>query len=336
IPDWIGKPGHSRCRGRRLLGTSRVDLSRRRQRTTALLRRRRAAAERPALAGQPGVVRVLPRRQRRRPRRVSPDGVDGAGRRRDTAPPPRLPQGVGSHPAPGSGRVGRVSAPMLPGRPAPLGATPGPQGTNFAVSSNGDEVRLCLFSGDGSETQLLVRERDGDVWHGFVPGVAPGQAYGYRVSGPYDRARGQRYNPVKLLLDPYARAINGDVRFGPELLDYAMDNAGAPSALDSSGQMPRSVVTAHASTPLPPGPGHALADTILYEVHVRGFTAKHPGVPPELRGTYAGLAHEAAVQHLVDLGVTTVELLPIHHNVPESFLVERGLTNYWGYNTIGF
>ncbi len=229
-----------------------------------------------------------------------------------------------------------MSASILPGRSAPLGATPGPQGTNFAVSSNGDEVRLCLFSGEGSETQLLLPERDGDVWHGFVPGVAPGQAYGYRVSGPYDRARGQRYNPAKLLLDPYARAIDGNVRFGPELLDYAMDNTDAPSPLDSAGQMPRSLVTAAASTPLPPGPGHALADTILYEVHVRGFTAKHPGVPPELRGTYAGLAHEAAVQHLVDLGITTVELLPIHHNVPESFLVERGLTNYWGYNTIGF
>ncbi|MDT5097022.1 MAG: isoamylase [Mycobacterium sp.] len=229
-----------------------------------------------------------------------------------------------------------MSATILAGRPAPLGGTPGPQGTNFAVSSNGDEVRLCLFSGDGSETQLLLPERDGDVWHGSVPGVAPGQAYGYRVSGPYDRARGERYNPAKLLLDPYARAIHGDVRFGPELLDYAMDNAGAPSSLDSAGQMPRSLVTAAASTTLSPGPGHALADTIVYEVHVRGFTAKHPGVPPELRGTYAGLAHEAAVQHLVDLGITTVELLPIHHNVPESFLVERGLTNYWGYNTIGF
>ena len=229
-----------------------------------------------------------------------------------------------------------MSATIRPGRPAPLGATPGPQGTNFAVSSNGDEVRLCLFSSDGSETQLLLPERDGDVWHGFVPGVTPGQAYGYRVSGPYDRARGLRYNPAKLLLDPYARAIHGDVRFGPELLDYAMENAGAPSPLDSAGQMPRGLVTAAASTPLPPGPGHALADTILYEVHVRGFTANHPSVPPELRGTYAGLAHEAAVQHLVDLGVTAVELLPIHHNVPESFLVERGLTNYWGYNTIGF
>ena len=128
-----------------------------------------------------------------------------------------------------------MSAAIVPGRPAPLGATPGPKGTNFAVSSNGDEVRLCLFGGDGSETQVLLSERDGDVWHGFVPGVAPGQAYGYRVSGPYDRARGQRYNPAKLLLDPYARAIDGDVRFGPELLDYALDDAGAPSAVGFSG-----------------------------------------------------------------------------------------------------
>jgi isoamylase len=229
-----------------------------------------------------------------------------------------------------------VSNTILPGRPAPLGATPGEHGTNFAVSSNGDAVTLSLFSGDGSETRLLLPERDGDVWHGFVSGVAPGQPYGYRVSGPYDRARGQRYNPAKLLLDPYARAIDGGVRFGPELLDYAMDNTAASSPLDSAGQMPRSLVTAPVSTPPAPGPGYALADSILYEVHVRGFTATHPGVPAELRGTYAGLAHKAAVRHLVDLGITTVELLPIHHNVPESFLVERGLTNYWGYNTIGF
>ena len=229
-----------------------------------------------------------------------------------------------------------MSATILPGRPAPLGATPGPEGTNFAVSSNGEQVTLCLFNGDGTETQLVLPERDGDVWHGFVPGVTSGQAYGFRVSGPYDRARGQRYNPAKLLLDPYARAIHGDVRFGPELLDYAMDNTDAPSSLDSAENMPRSLVTAPASKPVAPGPGHALADTILYEVHVRGFTARHPGVPAELRGTYAGLAHEASLQHLVGLGVTAVELLPVHHNVPESFLVERGLTNYWGYNTIGF
>ena len=149
-----------------------------------------------------------------------------------------------------------MSATIDGGRPAPLGATPSPQGTNFAVSSNSDVVRLCLFGADGTQTQLLLPGRDGDVWHGFVPGVAPGRAYGYRVSGPYDRANGQRYNPAKLLLDPYARAINGDVRFGPELLDYAMDNTGAPSPLDSAGEMPRSVVTAGPATPVPPGPGH--------------------------------------------------------------------------------
>jgi glycogen operon protein len=205
------------------------------------------------------------------------------------------------------------------------------------VSSNGEQVQLCLFDDSGAETRLALPERDGDIWHGFVPGVVEGQAYGFRVSGPYDRARGLRYNPAKLLLDPYARAIDGECRFGPELLDYAMDDNAAPSLLDSAGHMPRSLVTA----PLPlvspvPGPGHPLAETIIYEVHVRGFTATHPDVPPTLRGTYAGLAHEAALDYLVHLGVTAVELLPVHHNVPESFLVERGLTNYWGYNTIGF
>ena len=183
---------------------------------------------------------------------------------------------------------------------------------------------------------MALPERDGNIWHGFVPGVREGQAYGFRVSGPYDRARGLRYNPAKLLLDPYARAIDGECRFGPELLDYATDDTMAPSLLDSAGHMPRSLVTAPPTTPPVPGPGHPLADTIIYEVHVRGFTATHPDVPPELRGTYAGLAHEAMLEYLVGIGVTAVELLPVHHNVPESFLVERGLTNYWGYNTIGF
>jgi glycogen operon protein len=225
---------------------------------------------------------------------------------------------------------------ILPGRPGPLGATPDRHGTNFAVSSNGDKVTLCLFDAGGAETRLVLPERDGDVHHGYVPGVAPGQAYGFRVDGPYDPARGLCYNPAKLLLDPYARAIHGDVRFGPEILAYAIDNPSAPSALDSAPNVPRSLVTAPPTSPPAPGPGRALADTVVYEVHVRGFTATHPGVPEELRGTYAGLAHEAAVAHLVDLGVTAVELLPVHHNVPEQFLVERGLTNYWGYNTIGF
>src|SRR5262245_43296632 len=137
-----------------------------------------------------------------------------------------------------------MSTEVLPGSPAPLGASPGPDGTNFAVSSNGDEVMLCLFDTDSSETQIVLPERDGDIHHGFVPKVAPGQAYGYRVSGPYDPARGLRYNPAKLLLDPYARAIDGEVRFGPELLGHATDNPAAASALDSAGHVPRSLVVA--------------------------------------------------------------------------------------------
>ena len=225
---------------------------------------------------------------------------------------------------------------IVPGRPDPLGATSDSRGTNFAVASGGDEVTLCLFDADGSETHLALPDRDGDVWHGFVPGARPGQAYGFRVSGAFDPGRGLRYNPAKLLLDPYARAIDGEVRFGPEVLGHAVDNPSTPSTLDSAGNVPRSLVVAPAPPLAMPKPQHALADTILYEVHVRGFTAAHPGVPPGLRGTYAGLVHEAALQHFVDLGVTAVELLPVHQSVPEAFVVERGLTNYWGYNTIGF
>ena len=133
-------------------------------------------------------------------------------------------------------------APALPGAAAPLGATPGPDGTNFAVASAADGVLLCLFDSAGTETQIPLLERDGDIWHGFLPGVRPGQAYGYRATGPYDAQRGLRCNPAKLLLDPYARAIDGDVRFGPELLGYAVDDVEAPSALDSAGQDRKSVV----------------------------------------------------------------------------------------------
>ncbi|HEY1440068.1 MAG TPA: alpha-amylase family glycosyl hydrolase, partial [Mycobacterium sp.] len=225
---------------------------------------------------------------------------------------------------------------IVPGQPDPLGATPDARGTNFAVASGGDEVRLCLFDADGVETQLVLPDRDGDVWHGFAPGLGPGQAYGFRVSGPFDPGHGLRYNPAKLLLDPYARAITGDVRFGPEVLGHSVENPSAPSPLDSAQHVPRSLVSAALPPVTVPKPQRALADTVLYEVHVHGFTATHPGVPEELRGTYAGLAHEAALQHLVDLGVTAVELLPVHRSVSEEFLLDRGLTNYWGYNTIGF
>src|SRR5271165_3841270 len=169
-----------------------------------------------------------------------------------------------------------MTATILPGSPTPLGATVGPHGTNFAVSSGGDEVTLSLFDSDGAERRLVLPERDGDVWHGLVPGVGPGQAYGFRVSGPFDPGRGLRYNPAKLLLDPYARAIHGEVRFGPEVLGHAVDNPWAPSTLNSAACVPRSLVIAEVAKPAVQSPGYALAETILYEVHVRGFTAAHP------------------------------------------------------------
>src|SRR5690348_794229 len=234
------------------------------------------------------------------------------------------------------------AAVTLPGKPFPLGATPGEQvgiaGTNFAIASSvASSITLCLFDEAGAETQIPLRDNDADVWHAFVPGVGPGQAYGYRVAGPWDPGRGLRCNPAKLLLDPYAKAISGSVAFGPEVLGQDETDPARPSRLDSAGHVPRSlVVDSGYAWQDENRTRHRTSDTVLYEVHVRGFTMRHPDVPPELRGTYAGLAHEVAIAHLTGLGVTTVELLPVHQNVPESFLPGRGLTNYWGYNTIGY
>jgi isoamylase len=231
--------------------------------------------------------------------------------------------------------VGALSA--LPGSQFPLGATPTGGGTNFAVASTiAEAMQLCLFDESGAETRIPMLDYHEGVWHAFIPGVGPGQAYGYRASGPYDPAQGLLCNPAKLLLDPYARAFSGGVRFGPEVLGYDPANIDAPSAVDSAANIPRSLVVHDAFAWSADKPMHRFSDTLIYEVHVKGFTMRHPGVPSPLRGTYAGLAHEAAIGHLVDLGVTAVELLPVHQNVPEAFLVARGLTNYWGYNTIGY
>ena len=212
-----------------------------------------------------------------------------------------------------------------------LGATVTERGVNFAVASTvAESVAVCLFDSAGAETRFNLDDYDAGVWHGVVPGIGPGQAYGYRVTGPFDPANGLRCNPAKLLLDPYARAVAGGVTWDQALRG---DND-----TDSAPFVPRSLVTGQdgydweGDTQLQ----HRPADSVLYEVHVKGFTARHPDVPPEIRGTYAGLAHDASTAYLRDLGVTAVELLPVHEHVPEGFLTDRGLTNYWGYNTIGF
>jgi isoamylase len=239
--------------------------------------------------------------------------------------------------------VTAVAAPQaadtLPGSQFPLGATVTATGTNFAVASgSADGMLLCLFDENGAETRIPFLDRDADVWHVFVPGVGAGQAYGYRATGPYNPAGGIRCHPAKLLVDPYARALTGTVRFGPEVLAGPAGDEDMPNEADSAPSVPRSIVVRDDPFPWRDGSfrRHRYADTVIYEVHVKGFTMRHPEVPPELRGTYAGLGHEAAIAHLKALGVTAIELLPVHESVPEAFLEQRGLTNYWGYNTIGY
>jgi isoamylase len=207
-------------------------------------------------------------------------------------------------------RRGAVPAPRvalgaaIPGRPFPLGATPrkrlGLAGTNFAIASSAaDRVTLCLFDEAGTETQIPLADDDADVWHAFVPGVGPGQSYGYRVDGPWDPARGLRCNQAKLLLDPYAKAVSGSVSFGPEVLGQDETDPDARSTLDGAAHVPRSLVVDPAfDWQDDQRPWHPYADTIIYEAHVKGFTMRHPEIPPHLRGTYAGLGHEAAIAHL--------------------------------------
>jgi len=228
---------------------------------------------------------------------------------------------------------------VCPGHPYPLGATPEEEGVNFSVFSElANRIELCLFDQDGHETRVDLPEVTGFCWHGCLPEMNPGQIYGYRVHGPWDPGKGHRCNPAKLLLDPYARAVEGQVHWDEAVFSHHFDSPeGAANEKDSGPFMPKSLVVdpdfdweedRHPETPW--------NETVIYEIHVKGFTAKHPEIPTELRGTYAGLAHRLSVEYLNRLGVTAVELLPVHQFVHEKHLVDRGLRNYWGYNSIGY
>ena len=223
------------------------------------------------------------------------------------------------------------------GRASPLGATCDEDGTNFAVfSAHAQRMTLCLFDADGRETRLDLPERDGDIWHGYVLGVKPGQQYGFRADGPYAPAAGHRFNANKLLIDPYARRLTGQPDWHPALFAYDRDSRDDLSfdQTDSAPYTPRSVVMATPDLPPPAHPGTPIEDSIIYEAHVKGQTQRHPGAAPP--GTFLGLASLPMLDHLSALGVTAIELLPAQAFIDDLFLVEKGLRNYWGYQTLGF
>ncbi len=227
---------------------------------------------------------------------------------------------------------------IWPGKPYPLGATFDGTGTNFALFSEvADNVELCLIGERGGETRIPMPEVDGYVWHCYLPTVQPGQRYGYRVHGPNDPSQGARCNPNKLLLDPYAKAVSGSIDWDPALFSYNLGYPDSTNDADSAPHMMHGVVinpffdwTGDRSLRIP------YNDSVIYEAHVKGLTAMHPEVPQSQKGTYAGVAHPAVIDHLTRLGVTALELMPVHQFVQDSTLLDKGLSNYWGYNTIGF
>jgi isoamylase len=231
---------------------------------------------------------------------------------------------------------------IWPGSAYPLGATYDGTGVNFALFSEvAHKVELCLIDAEGQETRYPLPETDGFVWHGYLAGVQPGQRYGYRVHGPYDPAQGHRCNPSKLLLDPYAKAIDGMADGDPSLFSYDFD---APSDDPKEANVDDSLGHTMLSVVINPffdwgqdrAPRHEYHESVIYEAHVKGLTQLHPEIPEEIRGTYAGIAHPVTIQHLVDLGITAIELMPVHQFVNDFTLSDKGLSNYWGYNTIGF
>ncbi len=228
---------------------------------------------------------------------------------------------------------------LMPGTVFPLGATYDGNGTNFAIfSETADKVQLCLFDENGKEERIDLTEQTAYCWHCYITEIQPGQRYGYRIHGPWDPANGHRFNPAKLLLDPYAKAIEGNVNWDKAVFPYAEpDPLSGPDKADSAPFVPRSLVTdpyfdwAGSQKPNTP-----FDETVIYETHVKGFSQAHPEIPEEIRGTYAALGHPAAIEYFKKLGVTAIELLPVHHFVHDHYLVEKGLKNYWGYNSIGY
>ncbi|HTX40993.1 MAG TPA: glycogen debranching protein GlgX, partial [Acidobacteriaceae bacterium] len=230
---------------------------------------------------------------------------------------------------------------LLPGKPYPLGATPSSKGTNFAIySENATAVSVCFFSEDGRQTDCVaLHERTAFIWHGLIRNIAPGQRYGYRVEGPWEPENGLRFNPSKLLVDPYAKAITGEVDWKAPIFPYDVTTGNdlTRDDRDSAAGVPRSVVIDpefNWGDDCPPE--IPLADSVIYELHVRGFSMLNPAVPKKLRGTFAGLACESGIAYLKKLGVTAVELLPVHHFIDEGHLLDRGLRDYWGYNSLGY
>jgi isoamylase len=250
-----------------------------------------------------------------------------------------------SDPTNGAAGTSPALVTVWPGSSYPLGANFDGGGTNFALFSEiAEKVELCLIGKDGDETRITLDEVDGYVWHAYLPTVSPGQRYGFRVHGPFDPAAGHRCDPSKLLLDPYGKAFDGEFQFGQALFSYDMNAAakdpadpGTPPMVDSLGHTMTSVVINPffdwATDRSPRTPYH---ETVIYEAHVKGMTETHPGIPEALRGTYAGLAHPAIIDHLKSLNVTAIELMPVHQFLHDHRLLELGLRNYWGYNTFGF
>jgi isoamylase len=227
---------------------------------------------------------------------------------------------------------------IWPGSPYPLGSTFDGGGTNFAIFSEvADRIELCLFDDAGTETRVALPERNGLIWHGYLPRIWPGQRYGFRVHGPYEPHAGLRCNPSKLLLDPYAKAVDGRITWNESLFSYRF---GDPDSFNDTDSAPNAMASVVINSYFDWSGDRPLRipynETVIYEAHVRGMTMRHPDIPDDVRGTYAGIAHPVMIEHFRTLGVTAVELMPVHQFVHDSTLEEKGMRNYWGYNTIGF